>query len=332
MKESLRSLSFQRFKKNPSSYIAVGIFCGLFFVLAATLAFVDFSFALLAIPLIVLPFLFSSHVACYYLEANQPVTISAVSRYFFGFFHPQFRSSFKGIKAFLTSLPVYFGLMIVTFIVCYSIYKNIYGDAFLQSFANVVKIYSAYNLDYNDLMNALNENDGMLLTFFSYVSTIPIPFAFIWFVYSISFASISIYYRLNIKAGSSTLIKLAINAAYTYCKKEMRADWFRLNWPLLVLSLVGSIGGGLIAYFLINDITFFPVVVSMGSVILLFFFLPFYFANMEVIYNHYIDSFKKGNRAAIDSIMARIQTSIDLSEEEKKQLEKSFKNDEAEEE
>ena len=103
MKDSLFSTSFSRFKKNPASYIAVGAFCGLFFILAATLSFLDVSFAILAIPLVVFPFMFASHVACYYLDVDQPITISAVSRYFFGFFNPQFRSSFRGIKSFLTS-------------------------------------------------------------------------------------------------------------------------------------------------------------------------------------------------------------------------------------
>lgn len=332
MKESLRVASLNRFKKNPSSYIAVGIFCGLFLVLATTLSFLDISFTILAIPLLVFPFLFSSHVACYYLEANQPVTISAVSRYFFGFFRPQFRGSFRGLKAFFTSLPVYFGAMIVTFIFCYGIFKNIYGDVFAEAFSKTIKVYSSYSASYDDLMVVMNENDGMLLTFFVYVSTIPIPIALLWFIYSVSFSSISIYYRLNIRSGAAPLIRLAINATYSYSRRNMRADWFKLNWPVLALSLLGSIVGGLIAGFLINDITFFPLIVSLGGVILLFFFLPFYFANMEVIYNRYISSFKNGNKMAIESVLSRIQTSIDLSEEEKKKLEESFKDNEQEEE
>ena len=332
MKESLASTSFSRFKKNAASYIAVGAFCGLFFILAATLSFVDISFAILAVPLIVFPFMFASHVSCYYLEANQPVTMSHVSRYFFGFFNPQFRSSFKGIRSFLTSLAVYFGGMILFYIVFYAIYSRVYGETFTTAFSNIVQVYSAQEATYDDLFRELNANDGFLLTFFVYVSTFPLPFAVAWFIYSVSFNAISVYYRLNVRGGTASLIRLAINETYANYRKKMRADWFRLNWPSLVLSLVGSIGGGLIAHFFIKDINLFPAIVALGSVALLLFFLPIYLSNMEVIYARYIDDFKSGNKMAVEAVLARIQSSIDLSEEERKQLENSFKEDSKEEE
>ena len=332
MKDSLFSTSFGRFKKNAGSYIAVGAFCGLFFILAATLSFIDSAIAIFAIPLLVFPFLFASHVACYYLEANQPVTISAVSRYFFGFFRPQFRSSFRGIKSFLTSLAVYFGAMIVIYVVFYSIYTARYGEAFTTPFSNLVKVYSSNEASYDDLLTYMNENNGLLLTFFIYVSTLPLPLAIVWFIYSASFNSLSIYYRLNVRGGTSSLIRLAINETYAQCRNKMRADWFKLNWPSLVLSLLGSIVAGLIANFVIKDISVFPAIVSLGSVSLLLFFLPIYFSNMEVIYSRYINAFKNGNKMAVEAVLARIQSSIDLSEDERKQLEESFKDDTKEEE
>ena len=332
MKDSLFSTSFSRFKKNPASYIAVGAFCGLFFILAATLSFLDVSFAILAIPLVVFPFMFASHVACYYLDVDQPITISAVSRYFFGFFNPQFRSSFRGIKSFLTSLAVYFGAMIVVYIVFYGVYSRVYGETFTSAFSNLVQLYSSTENTNNDLLRELNANNGFLLTFFMYVSTLPIPLAIMWFIYSVSFNSISVYYRLNVRGGTASLIRLAINETYANCRRKMRIDWFKLNWPTLALSLLGSIGGGLIAHFLIRDITLLPAIVILGSVALLLFFLPIYFSNMEVIYSRYIQDFKKGNKMAVEAVLARIQTSIDLSEEERKQLEESFKDETKEEE
>ena len=332
MNNSLYSTSFSRFKKNASSYIAVGAFCGLFLILAATLCFIDLSFAIIAIPLVVFPFMFASHVACYFLEANQPVTMSAVSRYFFGFFRPQFRSSFRGIKSFLTSLAVYFGAMIVIYVIFYAIYTRVYGETFINAFSNIVKVYSANDTTYEDLFRELNANDGFLLTFFIYVSTLPVPFAVLWFIYSVSFNAISVYYRLNVRGGTPSLIRLAINETYSRFRGKMRADWFKLNWPTLVLSLLGSIGAGLIAYFLIKDISLFPAIIGLGSVTLLLFFLPIYFSNMEVIYSRNIDAFKNGNKMAVEAVMARIQSSIDLSEEEKRQLEDSFKEDNKEEE
>ena len=332
MKESLYSTSFARFKKNAGSYIAVGAFCGLFFILAATLSFIDVSIAIFAIPLLVFPFLFASHVACYYLEANQQINVSSVSRYFFGFFNPQFRSSFRGIKSFLISLGIYFGAMIFVYVTMYAIYLSKYGETFTTAFTDIIKLYASNETSYEDLLTALNANDGFLLTFFIYVSALPIPVSVLWFIYSASFNSISIYYRLNVRGGTPSLIRLAINQTYANCRRKMRADWFKLNWPTLVLSLLGSIGGALIAIFLIKDVTFIPPIVVLGSVALLLFFLPIYFSNMEVIYSRYVNAFKNGNKMAVEAILARIQSSIDLSEEERKQLEDSFKDETKEEE
>ena len=46
---------------------------------------------------------------------------------------------------------------------------------------------------------------------------------------------------------------------------------------------------------------------------------------METIYKKYEMNFKEGNQEAIETILTRIQNSIDLSEEEKKNLEASLR-------
>ena len=332
MEESLFKSSLSRFKKSPSSYIAVGIFCALFLILALTISLIDISFLILTIPLIALPFLFASHVSCYFLEANQPVTLSAYFRYFIGFFNPQFRSSFRGIRSFLISLAIYFGLMVVSYVVMISVFRSQYGTLFTESLTNLVKSYTSNEASYEDLMNILNDNDGLLLTLFIYVSAIPIPFAILWFIYATSYASISVYYRLNIRGSVASLIRLAINATYVSHGGKMRKDWFKLNWPMLALSLLGSIAGGLISFFIIKNPIYFQALVTIGSVALLVFYLPIYFSNMEVLYKRYELAFKDGNKKAVETVLRRIQSSIELSEDEKRSLEQSFKEEDKEEE
>ena len=331
MKESLRVASFARFKQNVTSYIAVGIMCGLFLILAATLSFVDVGLFVLMIPLIILPILFASHIACYYLEAKQPITVSALFRYYTGFYRPQFRSSFKGIKAFLLSLAFYFGGMILCYVICYSIFQHTYGATFTESFSGLAKMYMTEEMSYEDLILALEENDGLLLTFFTYVSSLPLPPAIVWFIYSISSASISIYYRSNIVVDSGSLIRLAINNTFLKIKKQYNKDWFSLNWPLLVLSLVGSLVGAILSILVFKNVTYLGAFICLGGVILILFFLPFYFSNMEVLYHRYEPYFREGNKAAVEMILRRIQSSIDLTEEERKELEASFKQDDDEE-
>ena len=331
MKNSLRVASFSRLKQNVSSYVLVSIMCGLFLILAATLSFVDVGLFVLMIPIIVLPILFAGHIACYYLEANQPITVSAMFRYYAGFYRPQFRGSFRGLRAFLLSLAFYFGGMVVCYVIFYSIFQSLYGATFTDAFVNLAKTYMLEETTYEDFFNLLRENDGMLLTFFTYVTSLPLSLSIVWFMYSISTASISVYYRSNIITPSTSLIRLAINNTFLRINKAYKKDWFALNWPILVLSLLGAVAGILISLLLIKDVAYLSAGICLGSVIFVMFFLPFYFSNMEVLYHRYEPYFKDGNKAAIEMILRRIQSSIELSEEEREELEKSFKDEEDEE-
>ena len=325
MKESLASQSFARFKNNISSYIAVGVLCGLFFVLLTAFSILDEMILVIAVPVLALPFLFASHISCYLLSIGEPIRLRAFFHYFVSFFRPQFRGSFRGITSFLKSLAVYGILMIIIYFSFYLIYRQQYGELFLNSVNELVSQYLA-GASYDELLVALKANDGLLLTFMMYVSALPLPFAIATFMGFISFNSISLYYRANINNGTPSLMRLAIANAYSRYRRSMRKDWFKLNWLIVVLPLVGSALSSLIYFFVVKDPLYLPPILNAGAFIPYIFFLPFYFANMEVLYIRYENVFKEGNKMAIEAFLERIQTSIELSEEEKRNLEESFRN------
>ena len=333
MKNPLRNTSFNTFKSNPVTYIAVGLMCGLFLVLSMVFAFIDPSLLIIAVPLLALPFIFASHIACYYLQINQQVTLSAYFRYFLGFFRSQFRGSFRGIISFLKSLAIYFGGAVVASIVLYLVFKAHYGDVFVNAYNSLIfeYVYSG-EATYETIMAMLEENNNMLLTFIVYISVLGIPLSMLAFIYYISFSSLSIYYRANVIIAAGPLLKMSVNNTYSMHRKSMRKDWFALNWPMLLLSFLGMLAFAAIDIFLVKRIDLLPAFVIVGGVSLLMFYLPFYFVNMETIYKKYEVYFKEGNQRAIEAILERIQESIDLSEEEKKHLEESLKGGSQEEE
>ena len=333
MKDSLRSISFNKFKTNPTSYLAVGVMCGLFLLLVVILAFIDPAILVIAVPLLALPFLFASHVACYYLQINQQISPTAYARYFVGFFRSQFRGSFRGLISFLKSLGFYFATLAVAGIVFYLIYKANFGDTFVDSFNSLVFNYvNNAEFTYEELIALLTQNDNMLLTFIVYISAVAIPLSMLAFIYYISFSSLSIYYRANVAFGAAALLKMSVGNTYARHRSEMRKDWFSLNWPMLALSLAGMLGFALLDLFLVKRVDLLPTFVIVGGVALLMIYLPFYFANMETIYKKYETNFKEGNQEAIETILQRIQNSIDLSEEEKKNLEASLRGQDNEDE
>ena len=327
MNESIFKTSLTRFKKNSASYIAVGVLCGLFITLLSLLSFIDSMIFLLTIPFFVLPFIFASFIACYYLEVNQPINISYFFRYFFGYFRPQFRGSFRAIRAFLLSLAFYFGGVIISYFVFYAIYQNAFGATFSESMNELVRQYLSNEFTNEDLIRTLEANDGLLLTFFIYITSFSFIPAIIYFLSAILYASLSIYYRANVRSAVPSLISLAINNTYERYRRSIRKDWLKLNWPLYVLPLIGSVVGILIYFFAVRNINFLSAIIIISSIIPLMFFLPFYFSNMEVLYHRYENAFKEGNQMAVETILMRIQNSIELSEEERKNLEESFKSD-----
>jgi len=331
VKESLFASAFKRFKSNMSSYIAVGVFCGLFFILVSTLSFIDGIVVVFAVPLLILPVLFASHVSCYLLEMGQPISPAAFFHYYSGFYRPQFRSSFRVLISFLKSLAVYFSIMTVAGIAMFIIFQNHYGSTFTTAVNDLLKQY-LNGISYEEVMDILKENNGVLLTYINFVSAIPVPFAITAFMYFVSFSSISVYYRINVNNGAPSLLRLGIAHAYAKSRFSMRKDWLRLNWPLLALPIILGISSGLICVFAIKKYSFLTPSFILGTLFPLIFFLPFYFPNMEVLYHRYEEEFKEGNQKAIEIILTRIQSSIELSEEEKRNLEESFKNDEEEKE
>ena len=326
MNESILKTAFGRFKKSAPSYLAVGILCGLFMALLAMLSFIDTAIFLLTIPLFALPFLFASFIACYYLEGGFPVNISSFFRYYFGYFRPQFRGCFKGIKYFLLALACYMGgLMVAYLVACYIFFRK-YGTAFQDSLEALIFDYLQNNLSYEEIYAHLETNDGMLLTFMTYVTAFPIVPGYLMFIYGTSFSSLSIYYRTNAATTAPSLIRLAVNQTYVENGRKMRKDWFKLNWLLLVLPLLGA-GVAIAIYFLlINNPSYLSPIIMLGCSIPYIFFLPFYFPNMEVLYHHYQHSFKDGSAKAIKMVLNRIQNTIDLSEEEKRSIEESFRS------
>ena len=333
MKNSLRNISFNKFKTNPTSYLAVGIMCGLFLLLVMVLAFIDPAILIIAVPLLALPFIFASHVACYYLQVNQQISLTAYARYFMGFFHSQFRGSFRGLISLLKSLGFYVATLIVAGITFYLIYKANYGETFVTSFNTLAFNYiNNSEFTYEELIALLTQNDNMLLTFIVYISAVAIPLSMLAFIYYISFSSLSIYYRANVAFGAAALLKMSVGNTFARHRSEMRKDWFLLNWPMLALSFAGMIGFAILDLLLFKRIDLLPTFVIVGGVSLLMFYLPFYFANMETIYKKYEMNFKEGNQEAIETILRRIQSSIDLSEEEKKNLEASLRGQDKEDE
>lgn len=331
MKESLLNTSFNKFKSNPSSYIAIGIMCGLFLILATVFAFIDPVLLILVVPIIALPFLFASHIGCYYLQIDQPISVGAFFRYFVGFFRPQFRSSFRGLISFLKSLAFYFGSIIVASIVIYLIFKAQYGEVFTSGLNKLTYTYvSSPEATYEDIVEILNENGGMLLTFLMYISSFAIPLGMLAFIYHVSFSSLSIYYRANVIVAAPPLVKMSVANTYSRHRHEMAKDWFKLNWPILVFSFIGMALFAIIDIVFVKRIDLLPAFVIVGGVALLMFYLPLYFVNMETIYKKYEERFKEGNQEAIETVLMRIQNSIDLSEEEKRELEESLRgrNDE----
>ena len=89
--------------------------------------------------------------------------------------------------------------------------------------------------------------------------------------------------------------------------KKYNKLYFALNWPLLVIWLVGTVGGMLLSIFAFDNYAISGVIGIAMSLALSSVFLPFYFANMEAIFEELAIDLNNARNQYVDNIFTTKQ-------------------------
>ena len=112
------------------------------------------------------------------------------------------------------------------------------------------------------------------------------------------------------------------NQVFKNVGRQIRKDYFSLNWPFIPLYVIFSLGVGfVVAYYINLDSAWVSSLGVASGLLSLMFFFPFFFGNMEAIYQKYEMEYKRATIEVTQKLYESIRQRIDLNEEEKKTLE-----------
>ena len=322
---AIRKSASDIYKSTTLESWIIGLLSGFLVSGLIGLGFVSIVLTLIAIPLVCLPIIFAAHLSHYGVRFGREITFSSFLKQYALYFKRPFSSSFSFFPSFLKALITFFIAQTIFATIGYYITSSI--NPLLADSLN--QFLEAYNNSIEMSMDAFDElllaNNGALLLFVT-ISEIPaFTLAFMVFAYFASRSSVGIFIRLNTPSNNAQFLRVVQADTTRRNRGAMLKDYWSLNWPLFVLMLLGSAGGGVGFYFINNEPELCLAAALTGGALLSTFYLPIYLNNMEAIYEKYREQFntsvKNISRMIMTSIESNIQDSIDEMEKLKKQLE-----------
>ena len=324
MKE-LRNKAWDIYKTTALESWVVGLLTGLLITGLLCLDFIVPGINILMVPFVCLPILFAAHYSHLGVHLKQKLTFSGTLRQTFGYFGRPFNSSFGVMSSILKSIIVFlatelffslFGLQI-TYVINPGINDSI------ESMQNY--LLEASTMTYEDILNLFTMNNNALLLYIAIVMLPAYILAVGFFIYNISRNSLGIYLRINMANNDPNYIKMVSRQANRFYRWKIVKSWFSLNWPMIVLFFLGSIGAS-IASILLTQNPFITISASVaGGVLLLAFFMPFYLCNMEAIYDTFAPAYQVAAQQVNDLIKRTAEENARRAQEEKEFFDKMLK-------
>ena len=324
-KSKLKQQASKYYRHSPLSCWILGITTGILIAAVIAIDLLVPFLSFLTVPLLVVPIVFSATIQHVMLKSQSQITMGSSFRTFLLYFKRDFFGTYSIIFNFIKSVIVFFAVeMAVSGIASYLfLVFNPQFEASVNSFYTL--IYS-YDFTYQDIVNALEANNYLLL---NYVAIVMIPayfLALIFFIYNLSRYSLMIYYKMHLRRTDSRFAKLVYQFSLRGRRMMMLRDYLSLNWPLYLLLVIGFGGGSFLGYFFYKDILKMLSFGLLGGAITGTFFLPFYFSNQQALYDMYVPVFTEVTKQVTTSIIGNLQSDIEFSEQEKERLEETLHN------
>ena len=322
-KSKLKQQASEYYRHSPVSCWILGLTSG---VLVAAIIALDLlvpCISFLTIPFLIVPILFSAQVQHVMLKTEATITVTSSLRTFGLYYKRDFFGTFSLIFNFFKSLVVFLVLETTISMAASTIFV-ILNPQFEASINSLYQLLYSYEFTYEDIINQLNANYYLILKFLS-ICIIPSVFiALIFFIYNLSRYSLMVYYKMHLRRTDSRFAKLVYQFAMRGRRIEMLRNYLSLQWPLYLLLVIGFAGGSVFGYFFYYDILKMIGFGLVGGALLGAFFLPFYFSNMQALYDMYAGLYDAVTKEVTTSLIGRLQSDIDLSEQEKERLEETL--------
>ncbi len=307
----LRKKALGKYKAHKLNSWIISIICGLFLGALTLLGLISEALIIILIPFVILPFFFAfilSHAA---LSERDELTAGNLFGFYRLFYRPPFYSSFSAIRSFLKSILVEMVLGFVSTGIIYAIYAQ--SESFIVTLNSIIESISDMSITTEQYQAALDANGGELGHFMDLTNAVTFLIFSASFIFFILKEEITIYIR--VVAKNIPLAHQIARASIKSNAKKFNISFLGLNWPLFVIILAGMVGGCVLSILVFKNYSICGAVglamgISLSSV-----FLPFYFSNMETIFEELSIDISGASEEYIKRIFGEADTPKPTNEE-----------------
>lgn len=279
--KEIRRAAINKYKAHKLNSWIISIICGLFIGALTLLGLISEVLIIVLIPFLILPFLFACVLSHAALSEKDELTAGNMFGFYRLFYRPPFFNSFSAIRSFFKSLLAELALGFVATGIIFAVFST-RTDTFIVTLNSLIESISDMSVTQESYTAALEANGGELGNFMDLtngVSFLIFAFAFIFFILK---EEITIYIRVITK--NVPLAHQIARYSIRENTKKYYKDFFALNWPLFVIILAGMIGGCFLSVLVFHNYGICGAVGLAMGIALSSIYLPFYFSNMEAIF------------------------------------------------
>ena len=147
--------------------------------------------------------------------------------------------------------------------------------------------------------------------------------AVIFFIYFALRNALSIHLRSNMVRAPSMACSQIFKITWRR-KKELRMDYLRLQWPIILIITVLPILTSTLTFIFLRD---YSIMSTFGVASILLgvgLYFPFYSANNEALWIKYENEFKQSVYLFAENSVHNIQRRMEMADQEKEELEKAL--------
>ena len=240
------SKNSQKYHANSGYMAYILFFFGSLFSAGLLLINLLFPFLfIIIVPLFVIPIIFACQVALDVLKTERFLTFRDFLKCFTIYFSEHFRSTFRVLRSFAISL-VAFGSVLLTSIFAVSL--SFYYTDFMGSVAFVNDIINSDLSDIEVIESIINDYRLYIDTVLICTELPALVASSLTFSYLVSRNSFNLIYRLKDFKYSGKYFASISDSMIKNNKKLYLQCYWSLNWPMILLFLLGLSIGGYIGY------------------------------------------------------------------------------------
>lgn len=285
----LRRASLNNYKKSPLANWVIGVLCGLFIAAMSALGFFANWLMFIIVPFVIFPFIYACHLMVLSFKHNQSLTLRNHFKYMSIYYKQMtIMGPFSILSSLFKTILIEIIATYLFSLLSYSLVRILYPDQ-MAELANVLEfLMENPSIIFSESSKVLFANCYDSFKLITYMSSVPgILISFIFFLYFTTRSSIILYATGSNINANPRIIKVAYKQLIKEERWNLFKDYLSLNWPMIAMYFLSAIGFFILGLFIeLRFMNVIPLFAITTFFILMMFFFPFYFSNMEELYNN----------------------------------------------